>query len=178
MRSGTYIGISERMRTVIILSLRIASHARKRQAGIEDFILALADLASESWLPRLLDFIGIDPSDFFSKVATVNRSQPGIDGQNTGGIFGPIDEIMNMIEDHFGGTEEGSGQKEAPFSNNPPQEKRDSTTPALDFFGIDLTAEAQQKKIDPVIGRDTEIERLISILNRKTKNNPCLVGDP
>ena len=41
-----------------------------------------------------------------------------------------------------------------------------------------MTHEAKTKKTDPIIGRDIEIDRLISILNRKTKNNPCLVGDP
>lgn len=65
-----------------------------------------------------------------------------------------------------------------PFGANAPQEKKGSQTPALDFFGTDLTLEAKNKKIDVIIGRDTEIERLVSILNRKTKNNPCLVGDP
>jgi ATP-dependent Clp protease ATP-binding subunit ClpC len=56
--------------------------------------------------------------------------------------------------------------------------KEESQTPALDFFGIDLTAEATAGKINVIIGRDKEIERLVSILNRKTKNNPCLVGEP
>ncbi len=53
-----------------------------------------------------------------------------------------------------------------------------SKTPALDYFTIDLTAEAKEGKLDPVIGRDDEIERMISILNRKSKNNPLLIGDP
>lgn len=43
---------------------------------------------------------------------------------------------------------------------------------------MDLTLEARDGKIDPITGREAEIDRLISILNRKTKNNPCLVGDP
>jgi len=51
-------------------------------------------------------------------------------------------------------------------------------TPILDEFSRDLTALAQEGKIDPVIGRDTEIERVVQILNRRTKNNPCLIGDP
>jgi len=53
-----------------------------------------------------------------------------------------------------------------------------SKTPALDYFTIDLTAEAKEGKLDPVIGRENEIERMISILNRKSKNNPLLIGDP
>ncbi|HIZ16309.1 MAG TPA: ATP-dependent Clp protease ATP-binding subunit [Firmicutes bacterium] len=51
-------------------------------------------------------------------------------------------------------------------------------TPTLDQFGRDLTAEARAGKIDPVIGRATEIERVIQILSRRTKNNPCLIGEP
>ena len=53
--------------------------------------------------------------------------------------------------------------------------KSDSKTPALDFFSSDLTLEAREKKLEKVIGRDQEVERLLSILNRKTKNNPVLV---
>ncbi len=53
-----------------------------------------------------------------------------------------------------------------------------SKTPTLDEFGKDLTAEAKAGKIDPVIGREKEIERVIQILSRRTKNNPCLIGEP
>ncbi|USN58546.1 MAG: ATP-dependent Clp protease ATP-binding subunit [Candidatus Peribacteria bacterium] len=70
---------------------------------------------------------------------------------------------------------------ETPFDNNKEPEKgkkQESTTPALDFFSTDLTQEAREGKLEKVIGRETEIERLIAILNRKTKNNPALVGEP
>ncbi|CBE68712.1 MAG: ATP-dependent Clp protease ATP-binding subunit [Candidatus Methylomirabilis oxygeniifera] len=50
-------------------------------------------------------------------------------------------------------------------------------TPALDEFGVDLTAMARQDRLDPVIGRETEIERVIQILSRRTKNNPVLIGE-
>lgn len=54
----------------------------------------------------------------------------------------------------------------------------DSKTPTLMKYGRDLTAEAKKGKIDPVIGRENEIERVIQILCRRTKNNPCLIGEP
>jgi ATP-dependent Clp protease ATP-binding subunit ClpC len=54
----------------------------------------------------------------------------------------------------------------------------DLETPTLDQFGRDLTAMVREGKIDPVIGRDKEIERVIQILSRRTKNNPCLIGEP
>jgi len=53
-----------------------------------------------------------------------------------------------------------------------------STTPTVDQLGTDLTALADGNKLDPVIGRQTEIERVIQILARRTKNNPALIGDP
>ncbi len=56
--------------------------------------------------------------------------------------------------------------------------KSESKTPALDFFTTDLTNKRLQKSIDPVIGRKNEIERLIHILSRRTKNNPVLIGEP
>ena len=54
----------------------------------------------------------------------------------------------------------------------------DIETPTLDSYGRDLTVMARDGKIDPIIGRDTEIERIIQILSRRTKNNPCLIGEP
>ncbi|MDD4699898.1 MAG: ATP-dependent Clp protease ATP-binding subunit, partial [Oscillospiraceae bacterium] len=55
---------------------------------------------------------------------------------------------------------------------------KNAKTPTLDQFGHDLTEEAQNGKIDPVIGRSAEIERVVQILCRRTKNNPCLIGEP
>ena len=58
------------------------------------------------------------------------------------------------------------------------QKNSDSKTGNLEKYGIDLTAEAKKGKLDPVIGREQEIERVIQILCRRTKNNPCLIGEP
>jgi ATP-dependent Clp protease ATP-binding subunit ClpC len=56
--------------------------------------------------------------------------------------------------------------------------QRSSQTPTLDELGRDLTELAREGKVDPVIGRDEEIQRVIQILSRRTKNNPCLIGEP
>ena len=56
--------------------------------------------------------------------------------------------------------------------------KNKSTTPMLDQYSRDLTALAREGKLDPVIGREREIERIVQILSRRTKNNPCLIGEP
>lgn len=71
--------------------------------------------------------------------------------------------------------EEAANQKLTP---NNPNEKKESNTPVLDQFSRDLTKMAKDGKFDPIIGRDKEIERIIQILSRRTKNNPCLIGEP
>jgi ATP-dependent Clp protease ATP-binding subunit ClpC len=60
----------------------------------------------------------------------------------------------------------------------PSAPKGKSKTPTLDAYGRDLTQLARDNKLDPVIGRNTEIERVIQILSRRTKNNPALIGEP
>jgi len=58
------------------------------------------------------------------------------------------------------------------------KQKKESKTPLVDQLGMDLTAAAEEGKLDPVIGRVKEIERVIQILSRRTKNNPALIGEP
>jgi ATP-dependent Clp protease ATP-binding subunit ClpC len=63
-------------------------------------------------------------------------------------------------------------------SGAPATSKEKSKTPMLDHFGRDLTAMAREGKLDPVIGREKEIERVVQILSRRKKNNPVLIGEP
>ncbi|MGR6920617.1 Clp protease N-terminal domain-containing protein [[Actinomadura] parvosata] len=56
--------------------------------------------------------------------------------------------------------------------------RRATGTPSLDEYGRDLTEEARQGRVDPVVGREDEIEQCIEVLSRRTKNNPCLIGEP
>ncbi|SHK28197.1 ATP-dependent Clp protease ATP-binding subunit ClpC [Anaerocolumna jejuensis DSM 15929] len=64
------------------------------------------------------------------------------------------------------------------YSANKSKAKAKSNTPTLDQYSRDLTEYAKEGKLDPVIGRESEIQRVIQILSRRTKNNPCLVGEP
>lgn len=64
------------------------------------------------------------------------------------------------------------------YSANKGKSKAKSNTPTLDQYSRDLTEYAREGKLDPVIGRESEIQRVIQILSRRTKNNPCLVGEP
>ena len=79
------------------------------------------------------------------------------------------DVLSSIGIDPKSGYKQGNGKK---------GNKADNSNETLNKFGRDLTEEARQGKIDPVIGRSTEVERIIQILCRRTKNNPCLIGEP
>ena len=84
--------------------------------------------------------------------------------------------LRNDVAAYFGADEGGS----ASASSSSGAKKRSSSgkTPALDAHGRNLCQMARDGKLDPVIGRDRETERVIQILSRRTKNNPCLIGEP
>ncbi len=78
-----------------------------------------------------------------------------------------LNEIVKMLNE------------EAPSSTGEPKNSSTySNTPTLNQFGRDLTEMAREDKFDPIVGRDKEIERVVQILSRRTKNNPCLIGEP
>ncbi|NLA77845.1 MAG: ATP-dependent Clp protease ATP-binding subunit, partial [Clostridiales bacterium] len=83
-------------------------------------------------------------------------------------------ELMSDMGKAIVGEQASSPAGKAAYSHG----KEKSSTCTLDQFGRDLTDMAKQKLIDPVIGRQKEIERVIQILSRRTKNNPCLIGEP
>ncbi|MCD7778821.1 MAG: ATP-dependent Clp protease ATP-binding subunit [Clostridiales bacterium] len=81
-------------------------------------------------------------------------------------------ETLSMLGYDENGKEQGYNGEGHKHGN------KKTNTPTLDKFGRDLTALASEHKFDPIIGRDKEITRVIQILSRRTKNNPCLIGDP
>ena len=85
-------------------------------------------------------------------------------GVNTNKLY---EDILSLI---------GEGGEKAGLAGN--GESGQSSTPTLDKYSRDLTKLARDGKFDPIIGRDTECDRVIQILSRRNKNNPCLVGDP
>ena len=84
----------------------------------------------------------------------------------------PLPQNGSQLDAEFAG--------EQPFSwDNQKETKKSKTdTPALDKYGKDLTAQARNSELDPVVGRQVEIERVIQILSRRKKNNPILIGEP
>ena len=90
------------------------------------------------------------------------------------------DEVLNLLGHGMESAEAGSDERGGSGGGSASGQKgaSRSKTPALDSFGRDLTELAKQKKLDPVIGREREIERVIQILCRRQKNNPVLLGEP
>ena len=85
-----------------------------------------------------------------------------------------FDDMMAML-----GESSQQGHPPFPFPMNPKSVKNQkSNTPVLDKFSRDFTQMARENNFDPIVGRSKETERVIQILSRRTKNNPCLVGDP
>jgi ATP-dependent Clp protease ATP-binding subunit ClpC len=80
----------------------------------------------------------------------------------------------------FPGDEDEPGSTFGPGKGGAPEQgaKSSSETPVLDNFGIDLTKAAEEDRLDPIVGREKEIERLAQILSRRKKNNPILIGEP
>jgi ATP-dependent Clp protease ATP-binding subunit ClpC len=89
---------------------------------------------------------------------------------------GPSAKADFPREDDDEGT--GYGNSGKGQSNSPSSSKPSSETPVLDNFGIDLTKAAEEGRLDPIVGREREIERLAQILSRRKKNNPVLIGEP
>ncbi len=80
-------------------------------------------------------------------------------------------EIIKILSEYEMVTQESNNSKSRSDNSY-------NSTPTLNQFGIDLTKIAQAGKLDPVIGRNNETQRVIEILSRRTKNNPCLIGEP
>ena len=89
-------------------------------------------------------------------------------------LYNEIIKVINEGEDYQGEDDSES------YSNGTKKRGKGSynQTPTLNQFGEDLTKKAEEGKLDPIIGRKEEIERVIQILSRRTKNNPCLIGEP
>ena len=145
--------------------------------------------------------MGIDPEEMDSLNKDMNNmlKEMNIDEEFDPSDPEAINNIMNSLEEEDD-SEEGGQAKNNPFSffnnlmqsyggqkkndsatkkqKNEKKEKKDKSHKFLDMYGINLTKKAQRGEIDAVIGRETEMARVTQILNRRTKNNPCLIGEP
>ena len=137
-------------RTKRILQLAVLQAAKFKQGyvGTEHLLIAIV-AESDSYAVRFLNKLGVSTRDILEQLKSI---------------------IVNSTS-----YEMDSSDEKYPIGK---KSKTKSSTKTLDEFGKDLTALAKSGEIDPVIGRQKEIERVIQILSRRTKNNPCLIGEP
>jgi len=155
-RSGaehpTQLSYTPRAKRVLEFAVAEAGESGQNYVGTEHLLLGLIR-EGEGVAARVLGNLGVEPD-------AVRAQVPDLLGGAEGGRTGrPGPES---------GESGGQAQRGKPRSN----------TATLDSFGRDLTALARQGKLDPVIGRGKEIDRVIQILSRRTKNNPVLIGEP
>ena len=104
--------------------------------------------------------------------------------KNAMGIQFSAIPLGSIFSNMFGGNSENSANANSDNSSSSEkkkvkvEKKKDKRKKALETFGTNLTQKAQNNQLDMVIGRDKEIQRMIQILNRRSKNNPCLIGEP
>jgi len=145
--------MTPRTKSIIESALYESQHGGQDYIGTEHLLLALLG-ERDCVAVRILESIGVSTVDLRNDLLAFLGSTPTNERAASGGA-------------RFGGASEGRGEKSALDS-----------TPTLKSFGRDLTEAARSGKIDPIIGRDNETERVIQILSRRTKNNPCLIGEP
>ena len=105
------------------------------------------------------------------KVLEQATLQPDV---NSGMGFPEDDDDEEMSSPRSGGSGSEERQQQAQTASKKPA----NDTPVLDNFGTDMTKAAEEGRLDPVVGREKEIERLAQILSRRKKNNPILIGEP
>ena len=121
-----------------------------------------------------LDLLTDEMSNMFGQIMPGDQDDDEVDSQTA---------TFPLLNQLFGGNTNLPAQPKKPREEEPPQEeakgkKKKNKHKFLDSYCMDLTGRAREGKLDKVIGRDVETERVIQILNRRQKNNPCLIGEP
>jgi len=148
-------GLSEDTQRVLEVAVGTASQFESPYVGTE----------------HLLYGIAMQPQSKAAQIITGLKADLNFIKKELEGFF----QNPKMMEEQMG----GEMPPEMMFSGiGPKKVEKNSKTPVLDSFGTDLTKMAKDERLDPVIGRMSEISRVISILNRRTKNNPVLIGEP
>ena len=147
-------GYTPRTKRVLEMSREEAAKLQQNYVGVEHILLALL-LEREGVANRILRDIGVDTQQLYQRMMAATTESLKRRGQQPGDT-----------------SQEGSSSGSA----NPSAGQE--SAPTLMQYGRDLTAAARAGELDPVIGRSEEIERIIQILSRRTKNNPVLIGEP
>ncbi|MFA5061708.1 MAG: ATP-dependent Clp protease ATP-binding subunit [Patescibacteria group bacterium] len=148
-------------------AMLIAQENGHNYIGTEHLLSALLATQDE-WLDKFFQHHSLKTEDLQSQLETVMNNVAGFPQIND------VPEMIDKLQDSLSLGEEPLGLNNLSQLSKKGKKKES----ALDFFAANLTSPEIQTNIDPVIGRETEIERMIQIICRRTKNNPVLLGDP
>lgn len=142
-----------------------------KQANLSDKDIQDLSNKLDTMFKNLSDNMADIDEDELSEMINGESEIEGAQGVPLGSIFSGLFGIKQ------------NGDESSNYSSGGTQKVKEKTKPnkkrkALDTYGTNLTVKAKNNQIDRVIGRDKEIERMIQILNRRSKNNPCLIGEP
>jgi len=168
-------GLSTFLHTVIEQAVVTAHKFRHTNVGTEHLLYALVS-TGKNGATLLLENMQVDPEDLKVHVEEMFGQISSFRNQNKN-VEQSLEAFFSGLQGAISGGNQGMGGGE-PEGLKKKRSNGDSKRPALDYFTDDLVAQAQEGKIAPVNGRDREIRRIIHILNRKTKNNPVLIGEP
>jgi len=188
--SSFNIDFTPKVKNLISLAEDIAINYGSGYIVTEELLYAVLSDTNCQAVRILRDAFNVDINTLTGVVANVIR---GTDVDDALGLNGGIESFFKDVEDAFFGASPKTTIKFATspnpsYENNYEKEMNRQTSKnageinsnlpeVLRDMGIDLTARARQGKMDPIIGRDEETDRIIEILCRKTKNNPCLIGE-
>lgn len=162
------IGVSDLANRIIKLSVLEARMLKTNVVDSEHLLLALFHNNEVQNLDIMAQFreVGVTYETLYKLLANVT------DAPKMGASFSEDDDDEDDDIFRNDPKDQSSGQQRTSAP------KRGNDTPVLDKFGNDMTRAAEEGRLDPVIGRDVEIERLAQILSRRKKNNPVLIGEP
>jgi len=160
--SGNNIPLVKQAEKVLKITYLEAKLFKSTKVGTEHILLAILR-EEHNVATRVLNKYGVIYENVKEELEAMIEEQNYPKSEFPGGS-------ADNDNDDTGGASYGSGSKKAGESK--------SKTPVLDNFGRDLTAMAEQNKLDPIVGRQNEIERVSQILSRRKKNNPILIGEP
>ena len=126
-----------------------------------------------------LDNLSDEMSNMFGQIDSGDHDEDDMDSQTaTFPLLNQLFGSSNLPAQQENKPAPRKEQKEEPKEEGTPSKKKNKKHKFLDSYCMDLTGRAREGKLDKVIGRDVETERVIQILNRRQKNNPCLIGEP
>jgi len=158
--------LNEKASNILKLAVLEARTQRTDKVNEQHLLLAILHDQVDNGAKQVLELNDMNYDDVLAMLHAPQQS--GI----TSGIGLPDEEE----EDYEETRAQGNGNKQG--STTTAQKKKDSKTPVLDSFGTDLTQAAAEGKLDPCVGREREIQRVVEILGRRKKNNPILIGEP